>query len=385
MMKIKKVEDGHGLMKLVRFALIPIKFELTVLDNGLVYCITDYGRIIIDSNQYDFKSSDIDTNFSFYFRHSLIDGIEFTGGVAIYLDCVIFTKEKVTPEFLLDELQKSHVKIISAGSILLPNPSEVNRDKEYLFSSNLETLEEGLYDIILDKVFSINFAQASRDITLNDVKGSVQVENDYIPISSKNCDIYIDKYILPSSVKYAVEDVHIDDLNKILPFLKFKAFISSSADDPNKKVIKINRIEKLKDRNFVIKIPFYKITNIFEGNGTGMLCIEYVDKYAENNYRDGIGMILRKTKNVNAYIDELISRQNSIITRKIYIPVKEYFKHRLLFDAMSSSAYDENDRSCIKLRIETYTSYPEYTDNPNGCYIIDDIRIESIEFGSDQS
>lgn len=389
-MRIKKVEDGHGLMKLVRFALIPIEFELTVLENDLVHCIIDYGRIIIGSDQYDFKSSDIDTNFSFYFRRSLIDGIEFIGGVTIYLDCVIFTKEKVTPEFLLDELQKSHVNIISAGSILLPNPSEISHDKEYLFGNSLDALEEGLYDITIDKVVSIHFEQSLRDITLTNVVGSINVENGSIPLSTENCMVYLDKHILPSSFKCAVSDICIDDLNIILPFLKLKAFIGPSADDPEKKVIKINRVENLKTQYFIMEIPFNKISDIFKLSDSNMFCIKYTDSYDENKYNDGISNILRHNKNVNAYIDDTITKltnkiMNPLLTRKIYIPLREYQRHKALFDVIESGLYNRSPRSKIKLCIESYTSYPEYTNTTDECYIINDIRIESISFEPDVS
>ena len=129
-----------------------------------------------------------------------------------------------------------------------------------------------------------------------------------------------------------------------------------------------------------MQIPFNKISDMFEVDDSNMFCIQYTDSYNENDYQDVITNILISTKNVSMYINDTITKitdkiVNPIITRKIYIPLEEYQRHQALLDAIQSRLYYKSPESNIKLCIKTYTSYDE-------CYIIDDICIESIAFGS---
>lgn len=157
---IKPIENGSGFVKVLKFSMILINYEMEMIDTETACCRVQHGRLIIDTNQYDFKIIDDDAKFlQFFLPLKLAKGLSYSDIFNPYIEALVSIDDentKIDPMMILEKLEKEMVTIVSLSKVKIPL-RKLNRDHDILWKSKKPDLDTYFLKIPFNMIYRIGY------------------------------------------------------------------------------------------------------------------------------------------------------------------------------------------------------------------------------------
>ena len=162
---IKPIEKYNGFVKVIKFSMILINYEMEMIDTETARCIVQHGRFIIDSNQYDFKIIDDDAKFlQFFLPLKLANGISYSDIFNPYIEALVAINDEnptIDPMMILEKLEKEMVTFLSLSKVKI-SLRKLNRDHDLLWKKEKYNLNTFLLKVPFKTIYNIDHEYSFR-------------------------------------------------------------------------------------------------------------------------------------------------------------------------------------------------------------------------------
>ena len=272
---IKPIENGSGVIKVLKFSMILINYKIETIDSETALCKVRHGRIIIDSKQYDFKIIDDDNKFlQFFLPLKMSKGLSYSDIFNPYIEALVAIDDRNTtidPMIILEKLEKEMVTIVSLSKVKIPL-RKLNRDHDIIWKKKKEkhALDKFLLNVpfnmiyMINKEYNVDHIGPIRDISDGPYK--LEIEDSVFKSCGKN-------------------ERKIRDILMVSNFGEFETYAFETPSNPSK---------------CNIKIPY----NVDSENK-----LSIVKNYMSSNYRNKSYIIL----NISTYLENPDDEDSRII------------------------------------------------------------------------